>query len=112
MFKLAQSPEFWVPVEFEWTSEKGNREVVKFRARCKRFTLDEITDLQKRIRDEQLMDDVVAREVVVGWDGIEDDDGKPAEFDSQSFGRFLQLGTAGAIVLAYFRAYPRAREKN
>lgn len=112
MFKLAQSPEFWVPVEFEWTTEKGAREIVKFRVRCKRLALDAITALQQRIRDESLLDDAVAREIVVGWDGIADEDGNVAAFNEESFARFLQLGTAGAIVVAYFNAYPRARVKN
>jgi len=112
MFKLAQSPEFWMPVEFDWTSENGSRGKNKFEVRVKRFSDDALRELQERIRIEQMEDCVVARELCVGWRGVMDDEGGEAEFNEANFNRLLNLGIGSAIVVTYFAQYPRARQKN
>lgn len=112
MFKLAQSPAFWVAIDFEWTAENGARQRATFDARCKRMSVDEVQELQERIRSQQLDDRTVAREVVVGWRGIEGEDGGEAPFTPENFERLLNLGVGSAIVMTFFTTYPKARQKN
>ena len=68
--------------------------------------------LRDRITAEQLSDTDVAREIVVGWRGVEGDDGAEAEFTPENFDRLLQHGLGTAICLTFYSSLPQAKRKN
>lgn len=111
-FKLTQSPTFWAAIEAEFAAEKGGKQAARFEAKFKRLSIDELSVLQERIRNEQMTDAQVARAIVVDWRGIEADDGSAAEFNSDNLDRLLNLGFGSAIALAFFATLPKAKAKN
>lgn len=111
LFKRAQTETFWSPVEIEYTAENGAKGVAKFDLQFKRLSNEEWQALRDRIRDEQLDDNAVVREMVVGWK-VKDDDGNAAEFNEENLAQVLNLGFGSAIVVNLFRNFPKAKQKN
>jgi hypothetical protein len=112
MFKLAQSPVFWATVETEITAEKGGRTLAKFDLQYRRLTQDEAIALGARIEADNLDARVIARELVVGWRNIGDDEGNPIEFNASNFERLLDYGFARSIVDTFTANLPKAKQKN
>lgn len=112
MFKLAQAPAFWAKVEAMYPTEDRGMQTISFDVRFRRLSTDELQALQERIREEQLDDRTVARELVVGWRGIEGLEGGEAPFTPEGYEKLLNLGLGSAICLTYFQFVPRARAKN
>lgn len=112
MFKLAASPVYWQTIETEVTGENGVRTAVKFDIQFKRLSSDQHKELAARIPAESMNDADIAREVVVGWRGVADEENNQIEFSAENFDKMLQLGFATSIVVHFFRSYPKARQKN
>ena len=55
----------------------------------------------------------MASEVLVGWSGVTDDEGKEVPFSQKSMAELLEVPMlAGAIVMAYFDSLNGAKRKN
>lgn len=111
LFKRAQSERFWSPVEVEFTAENGGKGTAKFELQYKRLTNDQWQALRDRIREEQLDDNAVVREMVTDWK-VKDDDGNPADFTPENLEQLLNLGFGSAIVVNLFKNFPKAKQKN
>jgi hypothetical protein len=111
LFKRAQTETFWSAVEVEFTTDSGGKGVAKFELQYKRLSNDQWQALRDRIRDEQLDDNAVVREMVTDW-RVKDDDGNPAEFTPENLEQLLNLGFASAIVVNLFKNFPKAKQKN
>jgi hypothetical protein len=111
MFKITKSPTFWNTVTFEETDEQGRKVTRAFECQYKRLTVDEIKDLSEKIRKDESGDAGYARELVVGWRGVEDDSG-PVECNAGNIDLAIQRGVASAMVSSFFDGYPKAKQKN
>lgn len=108
MFKISQSRTFTSPVNFKIPADGGTHQSGSFVAEFKRLTVSEMRDLPKDVSDAE-----VARRVVVGWNEVADDDGKPLTFSAEAFDKLLDIiGVAPAVVRTFFEAVTGAQEKN
>lgn len=81
--------------------------------------INEIVRLARRMEmrlaedGEELVDQDAAREVLAGWSGVVDKDGKEIPFSDKQLGRMLELPRVAAqIVLAWFDSIEVAKKKN
>lgn len=112
-FVLKQSDSYSWPVTFELPVDGGRREKQTFDAQFKRMPQKWIRDIAKKIDADKVTDLDVAGEVVVGWSGVTDDDGKDIPFSQKALDQLLDVPTlASAIVVAYFSSVTGVKEKN
>ena len=63
--------------------------------------------------DETLEDQDAAKEILVGWSGVVDDDGKEIKFGESTLNQLLEIPTvAGQIVRSWFESIEVAKKKN
>lgn len=121
-FKLQQSATYMWPVKIVLPMDGGKRLTQTFDACFRRLPqtrIDEIVRqarLQERGRldpDEELHDMDAAREIMVGWDEVKDDDDEPIPFSEGAFKQLLEIPTvAGQIVKTWFASLAEAKRKN
>jgi hypothetical protein len=112
-FVLKQSDSYSWPVTFELPVDGGRHEKQSFDVQFKRMPQKWIRDIAKKIDTEEVIDVDVAREIVTGWSGVTDDDGKEVPFSQKALDQLLDVPTlAGELVMAYFKATAGAKAKN
>ena len=74
-FKLDQSGTYKWPVTVEVPVDDGRHDKQKFDGEFKRITQSRIREMGQLIETGDLTDVALVKEVLVGWDGIEDDQG-------------------------------------
>jgi hypothetical protein len=121
-FKLQQSATYVWPVKIVLPIDGGKRLTETFDATFRRLPQSRINEIIKLARlqergrlddDQELEDQDAAREIMVGWDGVEDDDGKPIPFSEKAVKELLEIPTvAGQIVKAWFGSLAEAKRKN
>lgn len=117
MFKIAQSPTYWIDVGAEVTAENGARVPVKFRAKVKRLDEEHWSAIRAKaaevMRDGSSGDDYASREIVVDLDEIVGDDPKEKlSFSSELLESVLANGMGTPIIASYLESRPRAKRKN
>lgn len=121
-FKLQQSPTYVWPVKIVLPIDGGKRLTETFDATFRRLPQSRINEIIKLARlqergrldeDQELEDQDAAREIMAGWDGVEDDAGKPIPFSEGALKQLLEIPTvAGQIVKAWFGSLVEAKRKN
>jgi hypothetical protein len=121
-FKLQQSATYVWPVKIVLPIDGGKRETHTFDATFRRLPQSRINEiiklakLQERGRldeDQELEDQDAAREIMTGWDGVQDDEGNAVPFSEGALTQLLEIPTvAGQIVLAWFGSLAEAKRKN
>jgi hypothetical protein len=121
-FKLQQSPTYVWPVKIVLPIDGGKRETHTFDATFRRLPQSRINEIIKLARlqergrlddDQELEDQDAAREIMVGWDGVQDDDGKAIPFSEGALTQLVEIPTvAGQIVKAWFGSLAEAKRKN
>lgn len=121
-FKLQQSATYVWPVKIVLPIDGGKRLTETFDATFRRLPQSRINEIIKLARlqergrldeDQELEDQDAAREIMTGWDGVEDDDGKPIPFSEAALKQLLEIPTvAGQIVRAWFGSLAEAKRKN
>lgn len=114
-FRLALSPTFWARVQAEITSPEGKddrRATVTFQCQYKRLSQDEFYAMRDRALADGKDDRDLAREVVVNWKDVDDEDGAPLTFTADNFDALLNLGFGTAIMAAFYDNLPKAKRKN
>lgn len=115
MFKIASKPTFKWPVKFKVIGDNGKYESVSFTAEFNRLNQTEIQDLLDKLKDESAdYNDVkLCREVMVGFEGVQDEDGQTLDYDDTARDMVLDVpGAASNIARTFFEALGGAREKN
>lgn len=121
-FVLTQSATYKWPVKITLPIDGGKREVHTFDAEFRRLPQTRINELIQQIRlqergrtepDDLIQDTDAAREIVCGWSGVVDDDGKTIPFSEATLDQLLDIPTvAGQIVKAWFGSLEEAKKKN
>lgn len=119
-FKLSISPTYTWPIKIVLPEDGGHRSVHTFDGQFKRLSQSRIDEIRAMVRDQErgrvdddYSDQDAAREILVGWDGVNDDAGKPIAFSEAALGQLLEIPTvAGQIVKAWFESLQEAKRKN
>lgn len=121
-FVLKQSDTYTWPVTLVLPVSGGRREKHTFDGEFKRLPQSRINEIVRLARamergrldeDEALEDQDAAREVIVGWSGVVDDDAKEIPFSDSTLSQLLEIPTvAGQIVRAWFESLEVAKRKN
>lgn len=120
-FVLKQSASYTWPVPLLIPVDGGRREKHSFDAEFKRLPQSRINEIIKlaralelgRAEDETLDDKTAAREVLIGWSGITNDDGKDIPFSESALDQLLEIPTvAGQIIKAWFGSMDVAKRGN
>jgi hypothetical protein len=121
-FVLKQSATYTWPITLILPVDGGRREKHTFDGEFKRLPQSRINEIVRQARamergrlgeDEGLEDQDAAKEIMVGWSGVVDDDGKEIPFSESNLNQLLEIPTiAGQIVRAWFESLEVAKRKN
>ena len=121
-FVLKQSDSYTWPITLVLPVDGGRREKHTFDGEFKRLPQSRINEIIRLARamergrleeSEELQDQDAARELLVGWSGVVDDDGKEIKFSDGHLTQLLEIPTAAAqIVRAWFDSIEVAKRKN
>ena len=112
-FKLDQSGTYKWPVPVEVPVDDGRHDKQKFDAEFKRITQSRIREMGQLIETGDLTDVDLVKEVLVGWDGIEDDQGNELKFSQSKLKQLLVVPmVATAIAASFFDSIVGAKRKN
>ncbi len=112
MFKITTSDTFKWPVEVRIPTDGGRHLKSSFDAEFRRLPQSQLEKLAERLVQNEGEAAAVCREIVVGWDGIEDDGGA-VRFSEEALGRVLDIpGVVPALIGSYFDALRGLERKN
>ena len=112
-FKLDQSGTYKWPVTVEVPVDDGRHDKQKFDGEFKRITQSRIREMGQLIETGDLTDVDLVKEVLVGWDGIEDDQGNQLKFSQAKLKQLLDVPmVATAIATSFFDSIAGAKRKN
>lgn len=113
MFTLSTKNTFSWPVSFRIPVDGGGYESADFDAEFKRLTQTRIEEITEKLTKGEMTDRQVADEILVGWKGVQTDDGKSVPFTEDSKARLLDIaGLSSSLVIAFTEALRGIREKN
>jgi hypothetical protein len=112
-FILKRDDRFSWPVSFDVPIDGGKFKRETFDAEFRRLSQSRLDEIRELSRTEGVTDPEVAREVLVGWSGIKDDDGEDVPFSESALEQLLDVPMlATAIVAKYFESLQGAKAKN
>lgn len=112
-FTLKRDDRFLWPVSFDVPIDGGKFKRETFDAEFRRLSQSRLSEITKQVRSEEVSDLDIAREVLVGWAGIKDDDGEDVPFSESAREQLLDVPMlATAIVAKYFESLQGAKAKN
>lgn len=112
MFKIVQNPTYTWPVTVEFPADGGRVEKATFDIEFKRLTQTRLNEIRDAIEKGTITDADLAREAIVGWSGITDENG-PVPYSEAARDQLLDIPlVAGAIVMAMFGSIAGAKRKN
>jgi len=112
-FVLKQDDRFTWPISFDVPVDGGRHQRQTFDGEFVRLSQSRLRELGEAIQTEEASDQDIAREVLVGWAGITDDDGEEVPFSKAALERLLDIPMlATAIVTTYFKSLQGAKAKN
>lgn len=112
MFKIVQNPTYSWPVTVEFPSDGGRVEKATFDVEFKRLSQTRLNEITEAIGKSTITDGDLAREVIVGWSGITDENGA-VPYSEAARDQLLDIPlVAGAIVMAMFNSITGAKRKN
>jgi hypothetical protein len=121
-FVLKQTATYKWPVKIVLAIDNGKREVSTFDAEFKRLKQSRINELLQQVRDQErgrsendtlIQDTEIVKELLVGWDGVNDDSGAPIPFSEAALDQLVDIPTvAGQIIKTWFESLQEAKRKN
>lgn len=112
-FVLKQSDSYSWPVTFDVPVDGGRHERQTFDGEFKRLPQSRIREIGQQIESGDVTDAQIAGEVLVGWSGVMDDQGKEVPFSQKALEQMLDLPMlATSVVMAYFNSLQGAKRKN
>ena len=112
MFKIVQTDGYNWPVEFKVPVDGGRYENQNFDARFKRLPRERVEQLREQFIKPDGDAAAIAREVVIGWAGVEDGSGA-IPFTASALDSVLAIqGVAVALAGAFFGSCYGVERKN
>ena len=112
-FVLKQSNTYKWPVSIEIPVDGGKHQRHTFDGEFRRITQSRVREMGQLIEAGDLNDVDVVNEVLIGWDGIDDDDGNPVKFSKVALSQLVDVPlVATAIATAFFDSIAGAKRKN
>ncbi len=112
-FVLKQSDTYSWPVTFDVPVDGGRHERQTFDGEFKRLPQSRIREIGQQIEAGEVTDAAIAAEVLVGWSGVTDDQGKDVPFSQKALDQMLDIPMlATSVVMAYFNSLQGAKRKN
>lgn len=121
-FTLKQSASYSWPITLIIPADGGRRDKHTFEGEFRRLSQTRINEIISAARamergratdDEIIEDQDAAKEILIGWSGVVDDEGEAIPFGDTSLGQMLEIPTvAGQIVRAWFESLDTAKRKN
>lgn len=112
-FVITQSQSYSWPVAVEFPVDGGRFDRQTFDAQFKRLPQDRIREVWDRIKADELDDDGLCNEILVGWSGITDDKGAEIPYSEKARANLLKVPlVAAAIVGAWLDSLSKAKRKN
>lgn len=114
MLKIGQSDRFSYPVKVEIVGDGGARNNYTFDAIFRRLPREEFSELVRAAAAGEVDDLSLARRLVLGWKGIQDEDGNELAFSESNFDLVMGVWPVlPATAAAFMESHtPKAREKN
>ena len=113
MFVIKQSDTYgWtVSVKYPITGNKYKTET--FTGEFKRLPQSRIKEIMKQIENDQMGDKDLAKEVLVGWKDVSDENGNEIPFSEATLEKLLDVQlVAGSIARAFIESISGAKIKN
>tara|TARA_B100001063_G_scaffold65360_1_gene59356 strand:- start:10086 stop:10430 length:345 start_codon:yes stop_codon:yes gene_type:complete len=112
-FVLKKSNTYKWPVSVDVPVDGGKHERVTFDVEFKDLTQSRLLEIAELSAEGNLTDVEIAREVIMGWIGIEDEDGKELSYSITKRDELLDVPMlATAIAGAYLESKQGAKRKN
>jgi hypothetical protein len=112
-FVLKQSDTYSWPVAFDIPVDGGRHQRVTFDGVFKRVSQSRMREIGQMIQEDQLTEADLVSEILVGWSGITDDDGKDLPFSQKALAQLLDVPMlAAAIATTYLESHQGAKRKN
>ncbi|MBY0474218.1 MAG: phage tail assembly chaperone [Nitrosomonas sp.] len=106
-FKITKKPTFSAQVEVYTPNDKRGHDYSTFDAVFNRTSTDELDELRKLPQKD------VMRRKLVGWEGFNDDQNQPVEYNQENLEILISVPEAlHGLTLAYWNSLVKAREKN
>lgn len=113
MFVISQKTTYTWPVTVEFPVDGGKTDKQTFDGEFKRMTQTRINELRAVIERGEITDTELAREVLAGWEGVNDANGDAVPFTERSRDQLLDVPlVAAAVVLAWLGSLTGAKRKN
>lgn len=113
MFVLKQSESYVWPVTVEFPIDGGKFKKESFDAEFKRISESRIKEATKQVIDGELNDNDFAKEILVGWASVSDENGNEVPYTESTKAKLLDFPlVAKAIVLAFFDSLSGTKRKN
>ena len=112
-FVLKQSDTYIWPIQVDTPVDGGRHHRSTFDGEFRRVSQSRIREMGEQVENGEITDADLVSEVLVGWDGIDDDDGNPVKFSQSSLQQLVDVPmVATAIATAYFDSLSGAKRKN
>jgi|TARA_X000001382_G_scaffold76713_2_gene53694 hypothetical protein len=112
-FVLKKTNSYKWPVTVDVPVDGGKHDRVTFDVEFKDLTQSRLLEIAELSSEGSLTDVEVAREVMVGWAGIQDEDGKDLPYSITKRDELLEVPmVATAIASAYLESKRGAKRKN
>jgi len=112
-FVLKQGNSYKWPVVYDMPVDGGKHERHTFDAEFKRITQSRIRQMGEQIENNEITESELVTEVLLGWDGINDDDGNPIKFSQKALDQVIDVPMlATSISKAFFDSIAGAKRKN
>ena len=121
-FVLQQKATYKWPIPIVIPVDGGRKEKFTFDGEFRRLPQSRINEIIKIARamqlgrasdDEELDDKGAAKEILAGWSGVTDDDGKEIPFSDAALSQLVEIPTVGAqIIRAWYNSMELAKRGN
>ncbi len=112
-FVLSQGNSYKWPVVHDMPVDGGKHERHTFDAEFKRITQSRIRQMGEQIENNEITESELVTEVLLGWDGINDEDGNPIKFSQKALAQVIDVPMlATSISKAFFDSIAGAKRKN
>lgn len=114
MFKLATpSDDIAWPVTVPFVDGKGKTINQTFTAKFPRLPQSQLDSLVQQAQDKAISDDELASQILIGWDGVADENGQPIEFNPAIRDQLLDIHpTRSSVITAWFDSLSGGKRKN